>query len=154
MVSIVILVVLAMLFLVAELVLLPGFTISGILALCSASGAIYLAYTNFGSVVGTIVVVVVISLAIVVVALSLRAKTWQRFALSSKLESQASKPIEERVSIGQRGISVSRLSPMGGVEISGEIYEAKLVNGYLDSKREVEVVGYENSNIIVRSVEK
>ena len=48
------------------------------------------------------------------------------------------------------GMTVSRLAPMGKVEIGGKIYEAKSMDSYIDPRREVEVVGFENFNIIVR----
>jgi membrane-bound ClpP family serine protease len=49
------------------------------------------------------------------------------------------------------GIGLSALgSPMGKVEIDGKHYEAKSGGEYIDQRTEVEVVGFENSNIIVR----
>lgn len=153
MVMIIILVVLALLFLVVELVLLPGFTVTGLLALASGVGAVYIAYDDYGNIVGTAVLVALLLLSVLVVCLSLRAKTWQRFALKEKLSSSASESLAQSVAIGARGKTISRLSPMGSVEIGGKIYEAKLVQGYLDPRCDIEVVGFQNSNIIVKKVE-
>lgn len=150
MLVIVVLILLALLFLMAELVLFPGITLAGIVALVCGGSAIYLAFVDFGSQVGWVVVGAEVVLSILTVVLSLRAKTWQRFALKQQVTSAASEAIEQRVAIGKRGVTLSRLSPMGKVEIEGEIYEAKLLSGYADPHSEVEVVGYENSNIIVK----
>lgn len=152
MLTILVLILLAILFLLAELVLLPGVTLSGILSLVCGGTAIYLAFTNLGMTVGWIIVAVTLALALLTVIVSLRSKTWQRLALKQQVTSSAAEPIEEQVAIGSQGYALSRLSPMGKVEIEGRVYEAKLLSGYADPKSRVEVVGYENSNIIVKII--
>ncbi len=150
--TILFLILLALLFLVVELLLLPGITVAGLLALVCGGSAIYRAFADFGWLAGVAVSAVVLLLALVTVVVSLRSKTWQRFALKQKVDSSAGVPVEQRIGIGARGRALSRLSPMGTVEIEGVIYEAKLLSGYADPQTEVEVVGYENSNIVVRIV--
>lgn len=49
-------------------------------------------------------------------------------------------------------MTLSRLAPMGTVEIGGRIYEAKTLDGYVDPRREIEVVGFENFSVIVKPV--
>jgi membrane-bound ClpP family serine protease len=85
---------------------------------------------------------------------SLRAKTWQRFALKDKLEGQSMDSPEVEPKMGDRGVALSRLSPMGKVEIGGKVYEAKSVDAYVDQRSEVEVVGFENFTVRVKCVEK
>ena len=118
---IILLVFFGLLFLVAELVLLPGVSIGAILALVSYGGAIYIAFRDYGPLAGGIVVAVVLP-----------------------------EPVQQSVRVGDTGMTVSRLAPMGKVEIGGKIYEAKSMDSYIDPRREVEVVGFENFNIIVR----
>ncbi len=153
MITIIVLILLAILFLVAELVLLPGVTLSGILSLICGGVAIYLGFINFGPTIGWIVVASEVLLVLLTIILSLRSNTWQRLALKQELDATPSAPIEEQVALGTRGRTLSRLSPMGTVEIEGKIYEAKLLSGYADPHCEVEVVGYENSNIIVKVIQ-
>lgn len=153
MITIIILILLAMLFLVAELVLLPGVTLSGILSLICGGVAIYLGFLNFGPTIGWILVATEFVLMLLTIILSLRSNTWQRLALKQEVGSSASEPIEEQVALGTRGRTLSRLSPMGTVEIEGKIYEAKLLSGYVDPQCEVEVIGYENSHILVKRIQ-
>lgn len=150
--TILLLILLALLFLVAELLLLPGLSIAGILALICGGSAVYRAFAEFGWETGVAVTAIVVLLALVTVAVSLRAKTWQRFALKQKVAASAGVPVEQRVRIGARGYAVSRLSPMGKVEIEGEICEAKLPAGYADPRSEVEVIGFENTCVVVKIV--
>ena len=58
----------------------------------------------------------------------------------------------EELQVGDRGVTLSRLSPMGKVEIGGRIYEAKSTDVYIDQRSTVEVVGFENFNVVVRKV--
>ena len=84
---IVLLVFFGLLFLVAELVLLPGVSIGAILALVSYGGAIYIAFRDYGPLAGGIVVAVVLVLSFVATVVSLRSKTWRRFSLKQKVDS-------------------------------------------------------------------
>ena len=155
MLFIVLLVLFGLLFLVAEIVLLPGISIGGILALVCYGTSIYMAYRDFGPFAGTVVVLVVLLLSAVATILSLRAKTWQRFSLEKKIEAVSSTtPAQENVKVGDRGTTLSRLSPMGTVTIGGRIYEAKLASGYADPRREVEVTGFDNNSVLVKIVEQ
>ena len=151
--SILLLTLLAMLFLLAELILLPGVTVAALLALLSSGSAVYLAFANYGLVWGFVVLGVIVLLALGVVTISLRAKTWQRFALNQRLDSSVSAPLSELVAIGSRGECLSRLSPMGRVEINGTSYEAKLQSGYADPRTPIEVTGYENDHLIVKIIQ-
>ena len=62
-------------------------------------------------------------------------------------------PRDQNCSGGRdRGMTLSRLSPMGTVEVGGKVYEAKSLTAYVDPRREVEVVGFENFSVIVKTV--
>jgi membrane-bound ClpP family serine protease len=138
--------------LVIELVLLPGVTVAAIGALGSYGGAAWLAYRNYGA--GGLVVVIAVVIVVTVVAtwFSLRAKTWKKFALAEKIESRSGEAPGRKVKVGDRGMAVGRLAPMGMVKIDNQNYEAKTTGGFVDQNTEVEVVGFENFNVVVRSV--
>ena len=143
---IVLLVFFGLLFLVAELVLLPGVSIGALLALVCYGSSVYLAFRDFGTGAGILVIVIILALSLVVTVISLRAKTWQRFSLKQEIRSSSTPllPSEE--------LTLSRLSPMGKVEIGGRTYEAKSLGTYVDPQRDVEVVGFENFSVIVKTI--
>ena len=146
------LILLGLFFLVVELIFLPGITLGTILSAVSYGAAIYLGFSRLGLVGGMIILFVIAALSLVATVVSLRAKTWQRLALNNKVDSQSNASPEEVVAVGAKGVTISRLSPMGKVEIDGKTYEAKSGGEYIDQRTEVEVVGFENSNIIVRKM--
>lgn len=149
---ILLLLVLGLLFLVAELVLLPGVSIAAVLALVCDGGAIYLAFTQYGTTVGVITVVAVVVLSLLAIVFSLRAKTWQRFSLNQELRNTSMPTPAAEVQVGDRGTTLSRLAPMGKVEIAGRIYEAKSLDSFIDQRTPIEVVGFENFSILVKRI--
>ena len=150
---IVLLVFFGLLFLVAELVLLPGVSIGALLALVCYGSLVYLAFRDFGTGGGILLIVIILVLSLIATVISLRAKTWQRFSLKQEIRS-SSTPVmpAEELQVGDRGITVSRLSPMGKIEVGGRLYEAKSLGAYVDPQRDIEVVGFENFSVIVKTI--
>ena len=149
---IVFLVLLGVFFLVLELIFLPGVTLGTILSIVSNGAAIYLGFDRLGVVGGFVTLFVVVALSLVATVFSLRAKTWQRLALNDKIESQSSPSPDTQVSVGDKGVALSRLSPMGKVKIGNEVYEAKSDGTYIDQRSEVEVVGFDNFAVVVKKI--
>lgn len=150
---IILLILFGVLFLVAEIVLLPGISIGGILALVCYGSSIYMAFRDYGPLTGVLVTLAILVLSAAATIMSLRAKTWQRFSLKQRIDSSSMRtPEEDNVRVGDRGVTLSRLSPMGKVEIGGHIYEAKSLDRYVDPRSEVEVVGFENFSVVVRVI--
>lgn len=100
---VVLLILFGVLFLVAEIVLLPGVSVGALLALVSYGGAVYLAFRAFGTVGGIIAIAVVLLLSLVATIISLRAKTWQRFSLRQQIDSSSMPRPEEELHVGERG---------------------------------------------------
>lgn len=150
---IVLLVFLGILFLLAELLLLPGISIGGILAMVCYGGAIWYAFDSLGVMAGVWTIVIVGVVSLISLLFSLRAKTWNRFALKQNIDSTSMPQPEQELSVGVVGVAISRLAPMGKVSIDGKIYEAKSEGDYIDQKQSVEVVGFENFSVIVRKID-
>jgi membrane-bound ClpP family serine protease len=150
---IVLLIILGMLFLVAELLLFPGLSIGGILAMACYGGAIWYAFDSLGVAPGVWTVVAVAALSLLTLIFSLRAKTWQRLALKQEIDSVSMPNPESEVAIGAVGVSISRLSPMGKVEVNGKTFEAKSADVFIDQRSKVEVVGFDNFTLIVRKID-
>lgn len=149
---IVFLVLLGVFFLVVELVFLPGVTFGTVLALISYGAAIYCAFARGGLIAGIVTVAVVLAVSLVATVISLRAKTWQRLALEDKVDGQSQQTPSLDVKVGDKGVAVSRISPMGKVSINGKTYEAKSESTYIDQRAEVEVTGFENSSVLVKKI--
>ena len=115
-------------------------------------GAIWYAFDSLGVVAGVWTIVAVAVISLVSLIFSLRAKTWQRFTLKQEIDSTSMPNPELELSVGATGVTVSRLSPMGKVNINGKVYEAKSADVFIAQREQVEVIGFENFSIIVRKI--
>lgn len=112
-------------------------------------------FRDYGTVAGVVVILAILLLSLVATIISLRAKTWQRFSLKQRVDSSSMPATpDQELQVGDRGMTLSRLSPMGTVEVGGKVYEAKSLTAYVDPRREVEVVGFDNFSVIVKTVKE
>jgi len=141
--------------LIAELLIIPGFGVAGILGLASILGSIYLAFTQFGQTTGLIVLGVVIMLTLATTVIILRSKTWKNISLKESIKSKVSEHPESRgLKVGNTGVTLSRISPMGKARFNGSDFEVSSIQGVIDNGREVEIVQIEDSKIIVKQINR
>ena len=57
---------------------------------------------------------------------------------------------ETTVHVGDTGMTVGRLAPMGNVRVDNELMEAESLSGYIDANQEVVVVKVLKNKIIVK----
>ena len=150
---IIILIVLGILLFVIEFLLVPGVTIAGIGGLILTVFGVYKAFNDFGSSVGVWVLIGTILLSVFVIAMSLRARTWNRLMLKTNVDSTVDKDLtEDQVKTGDRGKTLTRLAPMGKILINDLVREAKSIEGFIDEHSEIEIVSIEGTRINVRPV--
>lgn len=145
------LIIIGILLLIAELVLLPGLSVAGVCSLIAYFGAIFATFKTYGSTAGFIVIGIIVVLSVVAAVISLKANTWQRFSLKTRVDGTSQEVLsKDNIKIGALAKTITRLAPMGKVELDGKTYEAKSLDRYVDPGVAVEVIGFENFNIIVK----
>ncbi len=134
----------------AEIMLIPGVGIAGILGLLSLGGSCFYAFTEFGNTVGGIVTAVNVALLVVMLVYVLRAKTWKRMSLETNIDSKAIENVT--VAVGDKGKTVTRLAPMGSARFGNYIVEVKALEGMMNPEIPVEVVLIEDNKIYVKAL--
>ena len=147
---IIVLILVGLVLIFAEILLIPGIGVAGVLGLLSMGGSCFYAFNQLGTNAGVIVTIVNAALIVALTIWVLRAKTWKRFTLNTNIDSKAIDIFEEKLSVGDRGKTLSRLSPMGSAKIMDEVYEVKALEGMIDSGVEIEVVLIEDNRIYVK----
>ena len=148
---IIILIVLGILLFVIEFLLVPGVTVAGIGGLVLTVLGVYKAFNDFGSSVGIWVLIGTLMLSVFVIAMSLRARTWSRLMLRTDVKGTVDHDItEDQIKAGDRGTTLTRLAPMGKIEVNGIVREAKSLEGYIDEHSDIEVVSVEGTRISVK----
>lgn len=134
----------------AEILLIPGVGVAGVLGLLSMGGSCFYAFYEFGNTVGAIVTAIVAVLIVALTIWVLRAKTWKRMSLETNIDSKAVPSDASIIAVGDRGKTLTRLAPMGSARFGDYVIEVKSLEGMLDPGIDVEVVLIEDNRITVR----
>lgn len=133
----------------AELLIIPGVGVAGILGILSICGASWYSFAFIGPLAGTIVTVFNVATLSVLTYFALRSRTWKKFELNTVIGKNEAAP---EVNAGDRGKAVTRLAPMGTVRINEARMEATALEGMIDAGTEIEVAHIEKNKIYVRPV--
>jgi membrane-bound ClpP family serine protease len=133
----------------AEILLIPGVGVAGILGLLSMGGSCFYAFHEMGTTTGIIITVINALLIVGLTVWVLRAKTWKRFTLDTNIDSKAFSLEGAKIAIGDRGRTITRLAPMGTARFGEDTYEVKALEGMVDPGTDVEIVLIEDNKIYV-----
>lgn len=144
------LILLGILFMLAEIFLLPGISIAGIAGAIFLIGGIVYSYLFIGSIAGNI------TLAATAIAMGasffllLNSKSLRKISLETNIESKVDNSDLGKISVGDTGIALSRLNPTGKVMVNDLTVEGKSFNGeFIDDDDEIEVVRIDTYQIQV-----
>ncbi len=145
---------LGIIFLLAEIFLLPGLTISGIAGLIFLAGGIIYAYIHIGVMAGNLALLISVFLLLASFLYFIKSKSLRRISLTTNIDAKVDTSDLKKINVGDVGVTQSRLNPIGKVFINDLTVEAKSINGELiDEDTEVVVNKVEWSNILVSKKE-
>ncbi len=151
--AIIILILVGMLLLLLEVFVLPGTNVAGIFGLLFIIGAIFYSYRDLGTPIAHFVLVGSLLLTSGSVLLGLRSNTWKRLSLKTTIDSKMANMEPNEVAVGEKGITITRMNPMGRILINNKSFEAKSSHRFIDQERPIEVVKIEGNQIIVKLIE-
>jgi membrane-bound ClpP family serine protease len=139
---------LALSLILVEIFLLPGISLAGIGGLLFAICGVSYAYA-----VGLTMGHVTLASSVLLFAASffflLRAKSFNRVALHTEIDSKLTSSREMGIQPGDKGITISRLAPIGKAKIKGITVEAKSLGEFMDEGTPVTVLRVDGYNVIV-----
>jgi len=147
---IVLIILLGLFLFILEFFVFPGVTVAGIGGLIFTSGGVFLTYQSYGTTYGNIALVATLFVGIILMVLSFRSKTWNRLMLHSKVDGQVETVEESNIHIGDEGIAITRLNPIGKVMINSELIEGKCPGHFVDENTAVVVKEVHKTYIIVK----
>jgi membrane-bound ClpP family serine protease len=137
---------------VVEVVVLPGITVAGIGGVLLVGCSVYLTYRRYGNTAGTIALIATAILFLIFLIYAMRAKTWDKLSLHSEIDGKVNVIDTNDIKTGDRGMTVSRLAPIGKIIIHDKIMEGKSEFGLIDENSEIEVVYVNESTVIVQEI--
>ena len=144
------LILIGFIFITLELLVFPGTTLAGVAGLASLGYALYGVFTYHGTQAGYIALAVVLALSIVLLVLIFRSRTWRKLELDATVDGRVNESAAQ-LQVGMKGVAVSRLAPMGTVEVDGELYEAASQASFINPKTPVTVVKIEGGKVWVKA---
>ena len=133
-----------------ELLVIPGISIAGIGALVLMAVSVYLAFSLFGATTGMLVLLGVLVSMGIVLAFTFRSKTWRRVSLDAQVNSKTNVIAGFGIAPGDTGISITRLGPVGMVEIGGHRVEGHSEGPFIDQQSQIVVTRIESSFVVVK----
>lgn len=137
-------------FLLLEILVVPGTTLVGIAGLGMVVGGVVLAFNHYGVQTGVLTLVGALILSLLSIGLALKSNTWKKAMLGSTLEGRVNVIEAEKVLVGDEGITITRLNPMGKALIKDEYYEVTSKDNLIGENIPIVVVKVEGRKIIVK----
>lgn len=148
--AIVLLILVGIALLVAEFFVFVGSIVAGIAGFILTAMGVYLTYKTYGTTAGNYALLISAILFVIAVYFALRSKTWKKIALHSEIEGKVNTIEEHNINVGDTGITISKVAPMGKVRVNDVVVEAKSTGIYIEENTEVEVIKVNESNILVK----
>jgi membrane-bound ClpP family serine protease len=139
-------------FIIAEIIFVPGTTLLGLFGLIFTIIGIIISYISFGAGVGTIVLVVAGTIGVGALVYSLKSGVWEKFALKGSINSKVNEGEKEVLQVGEEGITISSLRPVGKGEFKDKIYEVTTLGNFLTTDTKIRIVSIKNNKIIVEPI--
>ncbi len=138
--------------LLIELFLLPGASIAGIGSAVAFLGGIYYAFTIYGFSVGIATVIVSVVFSAFTIYRFMKSKTLDKMSLHATVDGVNDPLKGMNIAVGDIGVAVSRLAPMGKVNVNGQTIEVKVVSDMVDQNTEVQIIEIAKSGIVVARI--
>ncbi len=147
-----VLVIAAIILFLVELFIVPGISIAGFLAGGCIVVANYYAFVQMGTTAGFITLAISAVACIGSLIGFMRSKTLDMLSLKKDITSKVDRTAEERVKVGDVGVTTTRLALIGYAEINGDIVEVKSIDGFLDEKTSIVVNRITNGVLMVEKL--
>jgi len=146
---ILLLIFLGIVLLLIEFTILPGITIAGIGGILLFAYSIYLAFNTYGAIPGFLTLAFVLIVAPTLVVMLFKGKAGKKMVLSTTITGIANLIDQDKVKIGDIGVTIGRLAPMGKIKVNGEVVEVRSTGTFVDPGENVRIIQIEKSQITV-----
>jgi membrane-bound ClpP family serine protease len=134
---------------VIELVFIPGTTVVGLLGFIFAGAGVMIGYQHFGSDTGLYILIGTLVATLAALFYSFRSGAWSRFSNKSSNDGKVNEGITGGLSIGDEGVTLSTLRPIGKAEFNSKTFEVKTQGQYVETGQHVRIIQIRLNDIVV-----
>jgi len=146
---IVFLIILGIVLLLIEVTILPGITVAGVGSFLVLVYSVYLAFTTYGSLVGFLTLAFVLIVSPLLVYYFFKGKAGKSMVLNTVLTGVANEIDLEKVKVGDVGVTIGRLAPMGKIKVNDEVVEVRSTGTFVNPGEKVRIIHIEKSMVTV-----
>ncbi|MDR2682873.1 MAG: hypothetical protein LBB64_03270 [Dysgonamonadaceae bacterium] len=151
-VIVVVLCLIGILLILAEIFLIPGLTITIVAGIAASIGGIYYAFSHLGVAAGIIALFSVLLGIGIACIFFVKSKTMDNIALTTDIDSTITTGETLNIVVGDEGVALSRMNPIGKVKIKDTIMEGKSIDTYIEERTPIVVTGVSPSQLIVKKL--
>jgi len=145
-------IVLGLLIIMAEIFLIPGTSIVGILGMIVILIGIAFAYSKLGAPRAHYILLGSMVSTGVLLYFGFKAYTSQKFSLKETIDGQVNIMESGKFNVGDEGITVTLLRPTGKVNFNNEMCEAFSIDDIIEPDITVKIVKIEQNKIFVKPI--
>lgn len=138
-----------LLLIVVEVIFIPGTTVVGFIGFGLLAFGLWLSFNYFGTETGWTVLGCTALISSVLFYWVFRSKPWKQFALKTSIESKVNERAIEGLSVGDEGIALSVLRPVGKAEIGGKTVEVSTLGNYVEHGKRIKILKITLNQILV-----
>ncbi len=138
------------LFVMVEILFVPGTTIVGLIGIILSGIGIYYAYQTFPPATATAIFVLTGLINLGMLVYGFKSGVWKKFSL---MDTNTGGSFDGRLiglEIGQKGKTKSDCRPFGKAEFGEIIYEVKSDRGFIPTNEDIYIHKLENNKIIIK----
>ena len=137
---------------VLEIIFVPGTTFVGVIGFLIAGYGIYLAFSTFGNTTGFLTLFITGILFVGSLIYGFKTNAWDKFALKKVMEGKAHVEESIHLEVGQEGLSVSILKPMGKALFFDQEFEVTSQGNYISENLKIRIIQIQGKKIIVEPI--
>ena len=146
---IIFLIILGIVLLLIEVTILPGITVAGVGSFLVLVYSVYLAFTAYGSLIGFLTLAFVLIVSPLLVYYFFKGKAGKSMVLNTVLTGVANEINSEKVKVGDIGVTIGRLAPMGKIKVNDEVVEVRSTGTFVNPGEKVRIIHIEKSMVTV-----
>ena len=139
-------------FILLEILFVPGTTVIGILGFIATIGGIYLSFNYFGTTTGMWFSFGCTFVFLLALVYSFKTKTWERFSLKDSMQGKFNEDLTIDLKEQEEGVTISSLKPIGKAEFNNKEYEVKSFGDYIEPGTHIRIVKIDKNNILVEPI--
>lgn len=150
--SVTLIILIGIVLLILEILVLPGL-IAGIIGSIMIICGIWLMYFNFGNIYGHISLIASLCLFVLSLWFSFKYDAWKRLSLQQASEGKIQRTDELNLAVGDTGITISAVRPMGTALFNNTRVEVMTQNEMINSNTKIRIIEILPNKLIVEKAE-